>query len=323
MNRRDLIKLLGGAAAAWPVAARAQAKMPVIGVLTSGTISSSGLWIAAFDQRLRELGWIEGRTIAVVHRFAEGHIERYSGIMAEFVRLNVDVIVAGGTAVTAAKQATSTIPIVFAMAQDPVGTGFVVSLARPGGNITGLSAQQADTAGKRVALLREVVPSLRRLAIMANLGDSGVRVEIDELQAAARELGIELVMSDIRRADQIAPAFEALGGSAQALYVAAEALLNANRTRVITWEHVARLPTMHGLREDVDAGALMSYGPNAPEMWRRTAEIVDKILHGTKPADIPVAQPTKFELVINLSTAKAIGLTVPPSLLALADDVIE
>jgi putative ABC transport system substrate-binding protein len=324
MRRRDFITLLGGAAA-WPVAGRAQpnSKLRTIGLLTSGTAYSSGLWVAAFDQRLRELGWIEARTVSIVHRFAEGHVERYSGIIAEFVRLNVDVMVVGSTAMTVAKQATSTIPIVFPMAQDPVGTGFVASLARPGGNITGLSAQQADTAGKRVGLLREVVPSLQRLAIMANLGDSGVRVEIDELQAAAGALGVELVTSDIRRADEIAPAFEALGGSVQALYVTADAVLNSNRTRVITWEHVARLPTMHGLRDDVDAGALMSYGPNAAEMWRRSAEIVDKILRGTKPADIPVAQPTKFELVVNLTTAKAIGWTIPPSLIAIADEVIE
>ena len=322
LQRRDFITLLGGTAAAWPLAARAQqgAKLPTIAFLSS---SASPTWDAAFEQRLRELGWIEGRTVTLVHRLAQGHPERYPEILAEFVRLNVDVIVTSSTALPVAKQATSKIPIVFGMAQDPVGTGFVASLARPGGNVTGLSAQQADTAGKRVGFLREAVPSLRHLALMADLGDPGIRLEIGGVQAAAQELGLEVAMVDIRRTEDIAPAFDKLRGSAEALYVAADAVLNSNRTRVITWEHVGRLPTMHGLREDADAGGLMSYGPNAPDMWRRTAEIVDKILRGAKPADIPVAQPTKFELVVNLTTARAIGVALPSSLLAIADEVIE
>jgi putative ABC transport system substrate-binding protein len=320
IQRRDFITLLGGAAAAWPLTARGQqaAKRPTIGVLASGATP----WIAVFTQRLTELGWIEGRSVAILYRFTDGAVpERESEIVAEFVRLNVDVIVTAR--VIAAKQATSTIPIVFPMSQDPVGTGFVASLGRPGGNVTGLSAQQADLAGKRVELLREVVPPLRRLAIMGSVGEVGVQLEAAQVQAAARALGLDAAIVDIPRAEDIAPAFEALRGSADALYVAAGALLNVNRSRVITWEHAARLPTMHGLREDVDAGALMSYGPSAPNMWRRTAEIVDKILRGAKPADIPVQQPTKFELIFNLNTAKAIGLTVSSTFLARADEVIE
>jgi len=319
LRRRDLIMLLGGAAA-WPLAARAQqaAKRPTIGVLAGGATS----WIAAFTQRLTELGWIEGRSVAILYRFTDGTVpERDSDVAAEFVRLNVDVIVTAR--VIAAKQATSTIPIVFPMSQDPVGSGFVASLGRPGGNVTGLSAQQADVAGKRVELLREAVPSLRRLAIMGSVGEVGIPLEAAQIQAAARALGLDAVMVDIPRAEDVAPAFEALRGSADALYVAAGALLNVNRSRVITWEHAARLPTMHGFREDVDAGALMSYGPNAPDMWRRTADIVDKILRGTRPTDIPVQQPTKFELIFNLNTAKAIGLTVSPAFLAIADEVLE
>jgi putative ABC transport system substrate-binding protein len=325
LRRRELIAALGGAVAAWPLAAPAQpiGKLPTIGFLGSGTPLSMNVWTTAFAQRLRELGWIEGRTVTIAYRFAEGHLERYSEFAAEFVRLNVAVIVTTGTAVPAAKQATSLIPIVFAISQDPIGAGYVASLARPGGNITGLSAQQTDTAGKRVQLLREVVPDLRRLAIMANVGGSGVLLEMGEVQAAARALGLDVAVAEIRRAENIAPAFDGLRGSAEALYVIADALLNTNRIRVITWEHVVRLPTMHGLREDVDAGGLMSYGASAPDLWRSTAGIVDKILRGAKPADIPVEQPTKFELVINLTTAKALGLTISPKLFALADELIE
>ena len=324
MQRRDFIRVIGGAAA-WPLAARAQqiGRPPTVGFLASGTPSSMSAWTAAFAQRLRELGWVEGRTVTIAYRFAEGRRERYSEIAAEFIRLNVDVIVTTSTAVPAAKQATSVVPIVFAIAQDPVRAGYVASLARPGGNVTGLSAQQTDTAGKRVQLLREVVPELRRLAIMANVEESGVVLEMGEVQAAARLLGLDVAIVEIRRPEDIARAFNALRGSAEALYVIADALLNTNRIRIITWEHTVRLPTMHGLREYVDAGGLMSYGPSEPVLWRRTADIVDKILRGAKPGDIPVEQPTKFELVINLTTATALGLTLQPTLLALADEIIE
>ena len=285
---------------------------------------SQSQWVAAFVQRLRELGWIEGRTVAIEYRWAEGRSERFAEIAAEFVRLKVDVIVTAGTAaVVAAKQATSVIPIVFAAAGDPVGTGLVASLARPGGNVTGLSIQATDLAGKRLELLREVVPGLRRLAIMANVGNPAAVLEMGEVQAAARTLGLEVVTLEIRRAEDIAPAFEALKGRADALYVVGDPLVNTNRVRINTLALAARLPTMYGSREYVEAGGLMSYGANFPDLFRRAADYVDKILRGAKPADIPVEQPTKFDLVINLTTAKALGLDVPPTLLARADEVIE
>ena len=275
-------------------------------------------------QRLRELGWIEGRTVVIEYRWAEGRAERYAEIAAEFVRLKVDVIVTGGNeAVIAAKQATSVIPIVFPVAGDPLGTGLVASLARPGGNVTGLSLQFTDLATKRLELLREVALALRRLAIMANVGASGAVLEMREVQATARTLGLEVVTLEIRRVEDIAPAFEAFKGRADALYVCSDPLVVTNRTRVSTLALGARLPTMHGFREHVEAGGLMSYGANFPDLWRRAGDFVDKILRGAKPADIPVEQPIKFDLVVNLITAKALGLTVPPLLLARADEVIE
>ena len=322
LKRRDFITLLGGAAA-WPLAARAQqqpAKLPTIGFLGAATPATWSVFIAAFVRRLRELGWIEGRTIAIEYRWAEGRNERYADIAAEFVRLKVDVIV---TSVLAAKQATSLIPIVFAAAADPVGGGFVASLVQPGGNVTGLSAQFTDLAGKRLELLREIVPSLRQLAIMANAGYPAAVLEMAEVQATARTLGLEVTTLEIRRAEDIAPAFEALKGRAEALYVCSDILTTTNRVRVNTLALTARLPMMYGVREYVEAGGLMSYGPNFLDLWRRTGDLVDKILRGAKPAEIPVEQPTKFDLVINLTTAKALGLEVPPMLIARADEVIE
>jgi ABC-type uncharacterized transport system substrate-binding protein len=327
VKRREFITLLGGAATAiWPLAARGQqpTKLPTIGFLGGSTASTQREWTAAFAQRLRELGWIEGRTIAIEYRWAEGRSERAAEIAAEFVRLKVDVIVTQGTpAVLAAKQATSVIPIVFASAGDPVGTGVVASLARPGGNATGLSGQATDTAAKRLELLREVVPNLRRLAIMGNVGNPFNVLEMDEVRAAGRTLGLEVAALEIRRGEDIAPAFEELKGRAEALYVGGDPLLIVNWIRINTLALGARLPTMSIFRHYVAAGGLMSYGPNFPDLYRRAAEFVDKILRGAKPADLPVEQPTKFDLVINLTTAKALGLTVPPSLLARADEVIE
>ena len=325
MMRREFIALLGGAAA-WPVAARAQqpGKLRTIGFLGQSTRSAASEWVAAFVQRLRELGWMEGRTITIEYRWSEGRAERFAQIAAEFVRLKVDVILTSGTPeVLAAKQATSVIPIVFATAGDPVGNGLIASLARPGGNVTGMSLQSNDTAGKRLELLREVVPSLRRLAILANVGNPFSVLELGEAQAAARTLGLEVDTLEIRRPEDIAPAFEALKGRAQALYVCADGLVNANRIRINTLALSVRLPTIHGYRDYVEAGGLMSYGANLPDLFRRSADYVDKILRGAKPADIPVEQPTKFDLVINLTTAKALGLDVPSSLLARADEVIE
>jgi putative ABC transport system substrate-binding protein len=325
VNRREFITLLGGAAA-WPLAVRAQqaGRPPTIGFLVPGTPSSHGPWFAALVQRLRELGWIEGRTVAIEYRWAEGRPERFDEIAAEFVRRKVDVIVTAATpAVLAAKEATSVIPIVFAAAGDPVGTGLVASLARPGGNVTGLSIQQTDLVGKRLELLREVIPGLRRLAMLVNVGNPLAVVERGEVQAAARTLGLEVITSEIRRGEDITPAFEALNGRAQALYVINEPLVVTHRIRINTLVLAARLPTMHTQREGVEAGGLMSYGANFPDLFRRAADHADKILRGAKPADIPVEQPTKFDLIINLTTAKALRLEVPSTLLARADELIE
>jgi len=324
-SRREFIALLGGAAA-WPLAARAQqpAKLPTVGFLGQSTRSGAGEWLATFVSRLRELGRIEGRTITIEYRWAEGRTERFTEIAAEFVRLKVDVIVTVGTQpVLAAKQATSVIPIVFAAAGDPVGTGLVASLARPGGNVTGLSSQTADLAAKRLELLREVIPSLRRLAMLVNVGNPLAVLDLGEVQGAAHTLGLEVITLEIRRGEDITPAFEALKGRAEALYVLIDPLVNTHRIRINTLVLASRLPTMHTLREGVEAGGLMSYGPNLPDLFRRAADFVDKILRGAKPADLPVEQPTKFDLVINLTTAKALGLKIPSTLLARADEVIE
>jgi putative ABC transport system substrate-binding protein len=326
MKRREFITLLGGAVLAWPVAARGQqsGKLPTIGFL-GATPSAESQRLAAFVQRLRELGWTENRTITIEYRWAEGREERFAEIAAEFARLKVDVIVTVTTpASLAAKQATAVIPIVFTAVSDPVGTGLVASLPRPGGNVTGLANQISDTGGKKLELLRDVVPGLRRLAIMANVGNPASVLDMGEAQATARTLGLEVITSEIRRAEDIAPAFEALKGDrADALYLSPDQLMNTNRTRINILAVGARLPTMSGSREYVEAGGLMSYGTNLPDQFRRAADYVDKILRGTKPGDIPVEQPTKFELVINLTTARALALEIPPTVLARADEVIE
>jgi putative ABC transport system substrate-binding protein len=325
IKRREFITLLGGAAA-WPLAARAQqpGKLLTIGFLVPGTPSSHGQWVAAFVQRLRELGWIEGHNLTIEYRWAEGRSERFTEIAAEFVQRKVDAIVVSGTpAIIAAKQATSVIPIVFAAAGDPVGTGLVASLARPGSNVTGLSLQQTETVGKRLELLREVVPGLGRLAILANVESPAVVLDLREVQTTARTLGLDITTLEIRRGEDIVPAFEALNGRAQALYVVIDPLVGTHQFRVNTLMLAARLPTMHTQRQTVEVGGLMPYGANFPDLFRRAAGFVDKILRGAKPADLPVEQPTKFDLVINVTTAKVLGIEVPPSLLARADEVIE
>jgi|SRR5437899_9651472 len=326
MRRRDFITLLGGAAVTWPAVARGQQpdKRLTIGFLGANSPAVQSRWTAAFVQRLRELGWTD-RNVVIEYRWAEGRFDRSPELIAEFVRLKVDIIVTHGTAnATAAKQATSVIPIVFAAVSDPVGDKLVANLARPGGNVTGLSNQIADLAGKRLELLREVIPGLRRLAILADGGNNSTAPpEIADAQAAARKLGLEVTIPEVRRAEDIDSAIEALKGSVEAIYVQSVPLFNFNRIRINTLALSARLPTVIGFREFVDAGGLMSYGPNLPDLFRRTGDFADKILRGAKPADLPVEQPTKFDLVINLKTAKALGLTVPPSLLARADEVIE
>jgi putative tryptophan/tyrosine transport system substrate-binding protein len=324
MRRRELITLIGGAAVAWPlVASTQQGKLPTIGFLGASAPAAWSHWTAAFVQRLRELGWIEGRTVAIEYRWAEGRSERYTEIAAEFVRLKVDVIVTVASAVVAAKQATSVIPIVFAVAVDPLATGLVESLARPGGNVTGLSIQSTELVGKRLELLREVLPGLRRLAIMANVGYSAAVVELGEVQAAARKLGLDVDVFEIRRAEDIVPAFGAFKSGVQVLYVCPDALVNTNHARINILALGARLLTIYPDRTFLQSGGLMSYGPNNADLFRRAGDYVDKILRGAKPADLPVEQPTKFELVINLIAAKAIGLDVPATVLARANEVIE
>jgi putative tryptophan/tyrosine transport system substrate-binding protein len=324
IGRRKFLATLGGAAAAWPLAVRAQqaGKLPMIGLIGADP-TSWGPWTAAFAARLRELGWIEGRTVAIEYRWTEGRPERPAEFAAEFARLNADIIVTNSSSAPTVKQATSTIPIVFVLGNDPLGSGLVANLARPGGNVTGLSIQQTDIAGKRLQLLSEVVPRLRRLAVMADANfPEGVR-EIGEVQAAARTLGLEVATHEIRRPEDIAPAFEVIRDRADALYVVVNALFNANRTRIITLALIARLPMILNTRDFVQAGSLISYGPAFPGVFRRAAEYVDKILRGAKPGEIPVEQATKFDLVINLTTAKALGLTIPESFLLRADEVIE
>jgi putative ABC transport system substrate-binding protein len=324
MRRREFISLLGGAAGAWPIAAHAQqpGKLATIGFSGGGTAQS--LPIDAFVRRLRELGWIEGRNIAIEFRWAEGRSERFAEIATEFARLRVDVIIVTSTAqALAAKQATSTIPIVFALSADPVGAGLVASLPRPGGNISGLSAQQPELARKRVELLRQIVPYLTRLAIMANVGVSDAATEMREGASAARTIGLDVVTLEIRRSEDIGPALETLEAGRDALLVVGDPLTGANAIRINTLALGARIPTMYPARIMIAAGGLMSYGPSFPDLLRRAGDFVDKILRGAKPADLPVEQPTRFDLVINRITAKALGLGVPDKLLALADEVIE
>jgi putative ABC transport system substrate-binding protein len=305
--------------------ARAQEvkKLPTIGFLGAATASSWREWADAFVIRLRELGWIEGRTIAIDFRWAEGRNDRYTEIATEFVRLKVDVIVTSGGAVLAAKKATSTIPIVFGVANDPVETGMVVSLARPGGNVTGLSAQQPEIAGKRLDLLREALPTLRRLAIFANGGYPASVMEMGQIEAATRAQGFDVTKLEIRRAEDIAPAVDTIKGRVDAMYLCSDPLIATQLTRINTLTLGAQMPTISGIGRAVETGSLMAYGPNIPDLWRRAAEIVDKILRGSKTADIPVEQPTTFSLGFNLVVAKALGIAVPGRLLARADKIIE
>jgi putative ABC transport system substrate-binding protein len=324
-RRREFITLLGGVAAAWPLVARAQqaGKLLTIGMLGS-TPAAFSPWLAALLQRLRELGWIENRTMAIEYRWTEGHNERYAQLADELVRLKVDVIVAlGSPAIVAAKQVTAVIPIVFPLASDPVGDGLVASLARPGGNITGLSNEQPDLAGKRLEILRELVPGLTRLGYIANVNNPTAMGIVREVEAAAAKLALQVMPLDIKRAEDVAPAIETLKGRAQALYVVGDPLIAANQIQINTLALAARLPTMHGSRSYIASGGLLTYGPNYSDLFRRAGDYVDKILKGAKPADIPVELPTRIELMVNLKTAKAIGLTIPESFLLRADEVIE
>jgi putative tryptophan/tyrosine transport system substrate-binding protein len=325
MRRRDFFMLVGGAAS-WPLIAQAQQPVTPPAIIGFLDVSKGGGWSDYFDafvQRLRELGWTEGQNLTIERRQAEGRSERYSEIAAEFVSLKVAVIVTGGIAVRATVQAAPDIPVVFAVANDPVGGGLVASLARPGGNATGLSLQAPDIIGKRLDFLRQVVPHLRTLAILGNLSYPSTAAEMREVQAAASQLGIDAALVEILRPVDIAPAFETLKKGTEAVFVCNDALVNANHARINALALDARLPTIHAETEYVKSGGLMSYAANYPALFRRAADFVDRILQGTKPSDIPVEQPTKFELAINLKTAKALGLTVPEALVAIADELVE
>jgi putative ABC transport system substrate-binding protein len=325
MRRRDFVILLGGAAT-WPLSAWAQRSTGIatIGFLDATSRSTQGQVASEFVRRLRELGWHEGRNLTVEVRWAEGRRERYAEIAAEFVRLKVDVIVTYALpAIFAVKQATSTIPIVFTAAGDPVENGLVESLSHPGGNVTGLSNATGELAGKRIEILREIVPTLHRLAVMGNVTASNAVIEMQKVAVAARTLGVEYIPLEIHRAADIETAIAGVTGRVDALYVALDPLVNTNRVRINTLALGAHLPTAEPFREFVEAAGLMSYGPNLPDLYRRAGDFVDKILKGAKPADIPIEQPTKFDLIVNLTTAKAIGVTFPPALLARADEVIE
>jgi putative ABC transport system substrate-binding protein len=325
MRRRQFLLIAGGAAA-WPLAGRAQqpARRPTVGFLGTSTSEAWRPWIAAFVQRLGERGWIDGRTVAIDVRWAEGKAERFAEIAADFARQNVDVIVTSGAAAPAAKQATSAIPIVFMLANDPVGTGIVPNLSRPGGNVTGLSSQSRDLAGKRLEMLREVVPGLRSLGVLVNAASvSGRGAEVPAVKAVAATFDLEIITLEVQRAEEIEPAIASLAGRAGAVYVVQDPLFIAARDLLSASTTGARLPNVHGAREFVEAGGLMSYGASFPEIFRRAADYVDRILRGAKPGDLPIEQPTKFDFVLNQTTAKALGLHLSQTLLARADEVIE
>jgi ABC-type uncharacterized transport system substrate-binding protein len=325
VRRRQFITLLGGAAAAWPLAARAQqaGSRYTVGILSAGG-DNAGL-NAVLVAALRELGWVEGKNVVFEHRYAENRLERLPGLAADLVRLKVDVIAGVGTlAPLAAKQASSTIPIVMTAAGDPLGSGLVASLARPGGNVTGMSLMAPDLGGKRLELLKEVLPRLARVAVLWNAANPYSALVFKETQAAGRTLGIEVQSLEVRAPDDFDGAFEtARRQRPDALITVEDPLTVAHRQRVADFTAEQQLPSLHGVREFAAAGGLMSYGASLADLFHRAAGYVDKILKGTKPADLPVEQPTKFDLVINQKTARALGLDVPPMLLARADEVIE
>jgi putative tryptophan/tyrosine transport system substrate-binding protein len=327
IERRKFLATIGGAAAAWPLAARAQqpAKVARIGFLGNSTAELEANLVGPFRDGLRALGYEEGRNIVIEYRWAEGKYEHFPALTAELIALKVDVIVTAGTpASLAVKKATTTIPLVMVAVGDPVATGLVASLARPGGNITGLTSISSEMEGKRLELLREVVPKISHIAVLWNAASPIQVIEEGEVRAAAQVLGIKMLSLGVRNREEIDDAFATIiRERPDALLVLADRLFLHHRTRIMDFAAQERLPGVHAYRELVEAGGLMSYGPSYADMHRRAATYVDKILKGAKPADLPVQRPVKFELVINLKAAKALGLEVPPALLGRADEVIE
>jgi putative tryptophan/tyrosine transport system substrate-binding protein len=309
----------------FPAAAQQPARIHRIGILIPSSASFLSARVEALRQGLRALGYVEGKNILIEYRYAEGKGERLPDLAAELVQLKVDVIVTAGPGATlAAKKASATIPIVFAAANDPVGTGLVSSLARPGGNITGLSTMTPDLDGKRLELLKEAFPKVARMAFLWEPGGTRGNLALTEMEAAAKALGLKLISLEVRSLDDFEGAFaRAKKERAQALITTTGALINTQQRRVLDFAAKNRLPAIYHYSEFVEAGGLMSYAPNQADLWRRAADYVDKILKGAKPADIPVEQPTKFEFVVNLKTAKQIGVAIPSSVLARADRVIK
>jgi putative ABC transport system substrate-binding protein len=327
MQRREFITLLGGAAA-WPLLAHAQQpakKIPRIGFLGNSTAALEANLVGPFREGLRDLGYEEGRSIVIEYRWAEGNYERFPALIAELIKLNVDVIVTAGTpAALAVKKTTASIPLVMVAASEPVATGLVASFARPGGNVTGVTSMAPAIDGKRLALLREVVPDISHIAVLWNAGSPIQAIQEREMRAAAEVLGMKMLSLGVRTPEEIEDSFVAIVKErAAALFVLADRLFLHHRERIMNFAVQHRLPGVHAYRELVEAGGLMSYGPSYADLHRRAATYVDKILKGAKPADLPVEEPTKFELVINLKSAKAIGLAIPESFLARADEVIE
>jgi putative ABC transport system substrate-binding protein len=328
-RRREFMTLLGGAAVAWPLTARAQQteRLRRIGVL-QGLAANDQEWqarLAAFRQALAELGWVEGRNITIEFRHADGHPERLPALAAELVRAQLDVIVTNAAQpIDALRAATTTIPIVMASVGDALGAGYVASLAHPGGNVTGLTLFATEQSGKRLELVKEMSPNVVRVTVIWNGNASGHRLQMKELEPAAAKLGLVLQSIPIQRSDEIDEAFEAAKQtSAQAIVTMDDPMIQLRRARIVELAMKQRIILMGEFRAMPVAGALMSYGPNQTDMWHRSASYVDKLLKGAKPSDLPVQQPTKFEFVINLKTAKSLGLDVPASVLARADEVIE
>jgi putative ABC transport system substrate-binding protein len=322
MKRRKFMLLMGGVAVVSTSAAYGQqlAKPPVVGFLVAGTQASHGAWVEAFAQRLSELGWTDGRNVKIEYRWAAGDVRQTTEYA--FVRQKVDVIVTSAYGVVAAKQATSTIPIVFAAYGDAVAGGIVESLARPGGNVTGLSTQPGQLSSKRLELLKEIIPNVRRLAALVNSKVTSTE-EVFGIRTASAKLNIEANILEIQTADDIEAAMATLTSQTDALYVYSEPLTNANKSKIIKAATAAKIPTIFGFREFVDAGGLISYGPNFTDLFKRAAEFTDKILRGATPADMPIQQPVKFDLIINLKAAKALGLNISETVLTRADEVIE
>jgi putative ABC transport system substrate-binding protein len=328
VRRREFIAVVCGAIA-YPMGVRAQqqaGKVPRIGYLGVTSPSDRPPLLDAFRQGLRELGWVEGQNIVIDYRYAEDRVDRLPDLAAELVRLKVDLIVSWGTqGVTAARNATETIPIVMIAVRDPVGTGLIASLQRPGGNVTGVSGYAGlESIAKQLELLKETVPKIRRVAILSNPTNAYHQLAIREVNVVAQSLGVQLQLLEARDPNEFDGAFAAMGKErVGALLVLSDVIFNNHRTRLADLAARSRLPAAYGVRESVEAGGLMSYGPSFLDFYRLAATYADKILKAAKPADLPVEQPTKFELVINLKVAKALGLEVPPVIMAQADELIE